>query len=105
MKSRKNLKAELRDLLETPVVLRKGSSRQRVALLSAIVADQADRALQGDAHATKVIVEIARECGVFDGSHQEIGYDLNKLSADELDALESILEKTQMTIREGEGED
>ncbi|MBR1171386.1 hypothetical protein [Bradyrhizobium liaoningense] len=105
MKNRKNLKAELREILTTTVVLRRGSRRQRLALLSAIVVTQADRALQGDARATKVIVEIARDCGVFDGNSREYALDLTKLSDDELHSLEKITAKAQTIIRDEDDEE
>jgi hypothetical protein len=105
MTRRTNLKAELREILSTTVVLRRGSSGQRLSLLGAIVATHADRALQGDARATKAVLEVAREAGVFEGSHEKSAWDLTKLTDDELAACERIAAKCQIAVRDEEDED
>ncbi|MET4318281.1 hypothetical protein [Bradyrhizobium sp. RT5a] len=102
--TKRNLKGELREILSATVVLRRGSGAQKLSLLGAIVVTQADRALQKDARAAKVVLEIARECGIFDGSHQEYAHDLTKLTDDELEVLTPIIAKCQIPIRDEDEE-
>lgn len=104
MKKRKNLKAEIREILSTTVVVRRGSRSQTLSLLGAVVVKQADRALHGNDRAAKAVIEVGGWCGALDGSHEQHALDFSKLTDDEVAALEKIVAKSQITVRDEDEE-
>ncbi|QIO32783.1 hypothetical protein [Bradyrhizobium sp. 1(2017)] len=100
MASWKNIAAELREILSSTVVVRRGSRSQSLSLLSAIVVTQADKALRGNDRAAKAVLDVSRWPGVLDGSCAEHSIDINKLTYDELDVLERLIAKSHIPLRD-----
>lgn len=100
MACQKNLKTELREILSSTVVIRRGGKSQRMSLLSAIVVTQADKALRGNDRAAKAVLEIGAWPGVLDSSRQQHSIDMSKLTDDEMEIFERMLAKSQVPMRD-----
>jgi hypothetical protein len=97
MTTRPNLMHEAREVLSTTVVVSRGAKRQQLSLFSAILLKEADRAMQGNESAAKIVFEVAERCGMFDDNPPECAYyNVKALSEDELSQLERIQLKLQL---------
>ena len=103
MATEKDLRSEAREILRTTRVVRRGAQSERISLFGAILLAQADRALQGNDRAAKVVLEVGLHCGMFDCSPTNQAFDLRKLEEDEIQAFERMLGKMYVSVREQEG--
>ncbi|QOZ78411.1 hypothetical protein XH83_25100 [Bradyrhizobium sp. CCBAU 53351] len=102
MTTENDFKLEAREILSTTRLIRRGSQSERVSLFGAILLAQADRALQGNDRAARVVLEIGVYCDVFDSRQKDQGFDLTKLEADELPAFERMIAKLRVGVPQQE---
>lgn len=103
MATEMDLRSEAREILRTTRVVRRGAQSERISLFGAILLAQADRALQGNDRAAKVVLEVGLHCGMFDCSPTNPWYDLGKLEEDEIQVFERMLAKIYVGVPEQEG--
>ncbi|MGY4434589.1 hypothetical protein ACVWWO_007066 [Bradyrhizobium sp. F1.13.1] len=101
MNRKKDLQSEAREILGATRVVRRGAQSEQISLLGAILLAQAERALQGNDRAAKVVLEFGLHCGVFKPSPPVCSLDLTKLDDQEdLPSLERMIAKAQTFVRE-----
>ncbi|MFK4505596.1 hypothetical protein LPJ38_34000 [Bradyrhizobium daqingense] len=98
----KDIRTEARVILSATRVLRKGPKSERISLFGAILLTQAEKALQGNDRAAKVVLEVGLHCGMFDRRQKDPSVDLTKLEDDEVPILERMLAKMHAGIPEQE---
>lgn len=102
MTTKKDIRTEAREILSAPRVLRKGPKSERISLFGAILLTQAERALQGNDRAAKVVLDVGVHCGMFDSRQKDQPFDMTKLEVDEFPVFERMLAKIYAGVPEQE---
>jgi hypothetical protein len=101
MTTEKDLRSEAREILRTTRVVRRGAQSEQISLFGAILLAQAERALQGNDRAARVVLEVGLHCGIFKPRPPVCSLDLTKLDEqEELPSLERMFAKAQTFVSE-----